>query len=54
MAAGYRGNDSHRPPFGHRRVKAVEEPDVVVADEDVDKPAQLAGLVEDAIAETGV
>ena len=42
------------PPSGTTRVKAIEEPDVVVADEDVDKAAQLAGLVEDAITETGV
>ena len=54
MAACYRGNDGHRPPFGHRRIKAVEKPDVIVADEDIDKPVQLAGLVKDAIAETGV
>ena len=46
-AAGDRGDDRDLGAVGRRRRQVVEEPHVVVADVDVDEPAQLAAVVED-------
>src|SRR3984957_6794800 len=39
---------------GPRGGQPVEEADVLVGEEDVDEPAELAGVVEEALGETGV
>ena len=37
-----------------RRVQALGEPDVFLADVDVDEPAQLAAVVHDPPGDTGI
>src|SRR5438552_6597067 len=49
-AAGDRWDDGDRLAVGDVGGQAVEEPDVVVGNEHVDEAAQLAVLVEDALA----
>ena len=41
-------------PVGHGRVEALEEADVLVGDEHVHEPAQLAVLVVQPLGEAGV
>ena len=41
-------------PSVDRRVDALQEADVLVGEEHVDEAAQPAGLVEEALGETGV
>src|SRR5436305_1629097 len=51
--AGNGGDDRHGLPIGDFRVEAVEEANVLVGDEHVDETPQLAGVVEQPLAETG-
>src|SRR6516165_2838524 len=53
-AAGDGRNDRNSGSVSHLRIKPLHEPHVLLADVDVDEPAQLAALVEDPAAEAGV
>ena len=50
--AGDGGDDRELGPVGDRRVEAVEEADVVVGDEHVDEPAQVAVAVEQPVGKS--
>ena len=50
-AAGDGRDDGDGLAVGHRGVEALEEPHVVVGDEDVDEPTQAALIVEEALGE---
>src|ERR1043165_8256713 len=53
-AAGDGGNDVDQLAILHRGLLAVEEADVLLADEHVDEAAQLAGIVAQARLDAGV
>src|SRR5262249_49478544 len=52
--AGDRGHDADRLAVGDRGVDALQEADVLVGEEHVDKAPQAAGLVEETLFETRV
>src|SRR6202012_52034 len=53
-AAGDRRDDGDRLTVGHRRLESLEEPDVLVVEENVDEPPELSGVVEQALGEARV
>src|SRR6478672_6205826 len=53
-SAGDGRNDRHGLPIGDFRIEAVEEANVLVGDEHIDEAPQLAGVVEQPLAETGM
>src|SRR4051794_20313314 len=54
LAAGDGGDDAHGRAVDDFGVQAVEEADVLVVDEHVDEPAQLALVVVEPLTEPGV
>src|SRR5207302_1930520 len=54
LAPGYGRDDGDGLALGHLGVEALEEAHVLVGHEDVHEPAQLAAVVEEAVAEAGM
>jgi hypothetical protein len=54
LTSGDGWNDRNRLSVSHRSAEALEKPDVLVGDEDVDEPSEVSVLLEEPVREPGM